>query len=160
MELLVGSSLPANLQRLDLTQNDVTGESLSLIGASDKWSKLKTFEFGSNVLDTKGVTTLVTCESLQGLRELDLYNCGIGDAETAALVSGGWNCLRVLRLSSARLTASSLESIVNAPWTESLWRIVYRNDTPLGDDEVHIFETARHMTNLVESLSASYHALY
>ncbi len=152
---LVSSPILANLEELDLSDNEKMGEtSARALAASPHFHSLRALKLDKNRLGPVGAEAIAGSERLAKLERLVLSNNDIGMArlQTMSLTNSFFR-VATLDLSNNHLTAAGLQIIVNHyhgpldPSKVKLRDLNLSNNT-LGDDGTRVLAACRHLEHL------------
>jgi uncharacterized protein (TIGR02996 family) len=152
---LVGSPILANLEELDLSENEKMGEmSARALASSPHLGALRTLELRNNRLGPVGAEAVAGSERLANLQKLVLSNNDIGIARLQTISrNAGFFRVPILDLSENKLDAAGLQVILNrnlhpiGPQANRLRDLNLRSN-PLGDDGMRVLAACRLLENL------------
>jgi uncharacterized protein (TIGR02996 family) len=153
---LVSSPLLANLEELDLSDNEKMGEtSARALAASPHFHALRTLKLDKNRLGPVGAEAIAGSERLAKLERLVLSNNDIGMARLQTMSqTNSFFRVPTLDLSNNRLTAAGLQIIFNHyqgpldPSRNKLRDLDLSNNNGFGDDGTRVLAECRHLEHL------------
>jgi uncharacterized protein (TIGR02996 family) len=152
---LVASPILANLEELDLSENEKMGEtSARALASTPHLGALRTLDLGNNRLGPVGAEAVVGSERLTNLQKLVLANNGIGIARLQTLSwNNGFFRVPILDLSKNYLVAAGLQVVLNRnpgptePGSNRL-RDLNLSGNPIGDDGTRVLAACRYLEHL------------